>query len=135
MNNKMLRHVTALIGLAIAVLFSPGCATPKLQAGGAYSGKAELYRVDLAITSAYQVFDAFLAFEHANRASLGSDVQKSAAVIRESAPLWFSTAIALRDAYAAAPTDANKVLLDKSLAVLQAAVTEAAKYIATSSTK
>jgi len=127
MRNRLLTLFTLLPALLLA-----GCGT--LQTGGVYSDQKELYQIDSTINLSYEVIHTFVTWEMNSRAALASrpEITKAADRMRVGAPKWFGTAFALRDAYAAAPNDGTKSALETSLAVLQAAMTEATKYMAES---
>ena len=128
---KPIQLICALFALSLAA-FSGCSSAVKLDPAGPYNGNTVLYSADLAITSSYAVLDTFLTWESTNRPLLkGSpQVTKAADNIRLNARQWFGSAHALRDAYAAAPTAANQANLQQVLAVIQAALTEAAGYMA-----
>lgn len=119
---------------SISLLFaSVGCQSKAdLDPAGVYHGDNFLYQTDLTITSSYQVLDTFVNWEYTNRPLLASQpgATKAADRIRANAKQWFASAHALRAAYAAAPTEANKVNLQKVLTLIQAALIEAAGYMA-----
>jgi hypothetical protein len=115
-----------------------GCKTAPLDPAGIYHSDETLHQADVAITSAYTVFDSFLAFEYQNHAALTAQPQVTAFAqkLRRESPQWFRSAIALRDAYAHAPASPEaKYNLSVALAVLRAAATEASGYVAASATK
>lgn len=122
----------ASLFLSVA-LFSPGCAgNVKLDPAGEYHGDTFLYQTDIAITSSYAVLDTFVTWEYTNRPLLSkqSGVTKFADSIRKDAKHWFDSAHALRATYAAQPTPENKINLQKALALIQTALTQAATYMA-----
>ena len=132
---KKLPILLALAFLAAAVpVLNTGCQSPSVQVdpAGVYHGSDFLAQTDLAITSAYSVLDAFVNWELTNRPLLAGQPQitKAADHIRANAKKWFNSASALRDAYAASPTDGNRANLQRSIAVIQAALAEATAYMA-----
>lgn len=121
--------------IAIGLFGASACVFNKdatLAPAGAYHGDSFLYSTDLALTSSYSVLDVFVNWEYTNRPLLAGTPgpTKLADNIRANAKQWFSSANALRDAYAAAPTPDNKANLQKVLLVIQAALTQAAGYMA-----
>ena len=108
----------------------PGCQTT--LAPGPYAGNAALYATDSVVTASFGVLDAFMAFQHANRASLPSDVNAFADRVRRDAPQWAKSILALRDVYAATPTAENRLALDRVLKLLREAVVQASTYLAPS---
>ena len=123
---------TSLLYLALAVALLCG-ACRNLDQTGAYKGDQTLYAADLTITTSYQLFDTFVTWEYSNRAALAAQPQIRVAAdkVRAQAKAWIGSAIVLREAYAANPTADNKAALATSLSVLQAALNEATKYLAT----
>lgn len=91
-----------------------------------------LYDADFAIATAHSVIHSFVKYEYENRAALAStpEVKKAADKMRAGAPGWLKSAIAVRDAYAKDPSDANRSALQKTLDVLQQAVLEANRNLA-----
>jgi len=123
------RTLPALViaaGLSLAAL--TGCGT--LDPAGVYHGDKPLYTADVALTGAYDALHAFVRWEYENRAALASqpEIRQAADRVRAQAPQWFASAMALRDAYAATPSTANQSALASALAVIQAAVTQAAAW-------
>lgn len=121
--------LSALI-IPFIVIVLLGCST-QLDQTGPYHGDQALYAAHQTITTSYTVFDAFLKFELANRQALTAtpEVTKLADDIRLHARDWFATAEALTDAYAANPTPGNKASLGQAIAVIQAALDQATKYL------
>jgi len=126
-----MRKSIALLALLPLFLLA-GCGT--LQTGGVYSDQQDLYRIDATINLSYEVIHTFVTWEMNSRPVLTArpEITKAADRMRIGAPKWFGTAFALRDAYAAAPNDGTKSALETSLAVLQAAMAEATRYMAES---
>ena len=126
----MKKLIPSLFAVVMLTAFS-ACGT---LAPGVYNKDEILYRADTAITTSYDVLHTFVKFEYTNRAALASrpEIKKAADNIRAHAPLWIGSAIALREAYAAAPTPENRDKLQASIAVLRAALLEATNYLATS---
>lgn len=123
---KMMR----ILFCAASALVMSGC-TSKLEPGGAYAGDDILYRADLTISTGYDLLHSFVKWEYQNRAAVNP---KTADRIRTGARGWISSAIALRDAYAANPTTEGRQALQGALAVIQAALREATAHMAASST-
>jgi len=121
-----------LISLLCAVVLMTAFTACGTLAPGAYNQDEILYRADTAITTGYDVLHTFVKFEYTNRAALASkpQIKKAADKIRAGAPVWIGSAVALREAYASAPTAENRDKLQASLAVLRAALLEATNYLA-----
>jgi hypothetical protein len=115
--------------LAVAVMLT-GCST--LAPDGPYAGDKVLYNADLSIATSYDVLHTFVKWEYDNRATLAAkpEVKAAADKIRKGAPQWFSTALALRDAYEQSPSDGTRDALQQAVLVLRAAMFEATKYLA-----
>ena len=111
-----------------------GCGT--LDKTGPYGGDTVLYGADLSITTSEQVIHGFVLWEFQNRAALAKwpEITKAADVMRQKAPQWDKTARALRSAYKANPSDANKAALQLVLAEMQTAMTEASGYMVKAAT-
>jgi hypothetical protein len=129
---KTNRFVTVLF-IACALAFA-GCAT-SLAPSGAYTDKT-LYDADLVISTSYDVLHAFVTFEYTNRATLEAANPATAATIKAAADNvrlhsreWLNSAIALEAAYKANPTTDNATKLTAAIAILQAALSEATKYL------
>lgn len=116
--------------MLVFVGFSGGCGS--LDPEGAYKGDKVLYSADRTITEAYDAMHAFVKWEFQNRAALAEnpEITKAADSIRSGAQKWITSAIALRDAYAAAPTSENNQRLQTALSILKQAIAEAAGYMA-----
>lgn len=112
--------------------FMAGCGT--LAPEGVYQGDKALYDADLTIATAYDVLHTFVSWEKNNRALLTDfpAVTDYANTVRGGAKRWISSAIAVRDAYAANPTPEGRTALDKALAVLREAVRQASVYMVSS---
>lgn len=130
---KSLRFFSVLgfcaIVTALAFPLLPGCGT--LDPSGVYNKDLTLYRADAVITSSYSVLHEFVLFEYQNRALLASqpEVKQAADNVRLHARDWISSAIDLREAYAANPTSDNQSKLKAAIAILSTALTEATKYL------
>lgn len=120
----------ASVLLLASILLGPGCAS--LDPAGPYQGDKVLFEADQAIGTAYGLLDAFVAWEHANRAALAGvpEIRKAADRIRAGAPGWIDSAIRLRDAYKLNPSGENREALASALRVLRQALAEAAGYLA-----
>jgi hypothetical protein len=92
------------------------------------------YNTDLSITTAKDIFDAFLSWEKGNRPALSQtpEVRQYADKLRSEAPAWFKSAVALSDAYKASPTTDNLNAFNAAMAVIQSAVGQAQQYLAKS---
>lgn len=126
-----MKNFILLIILAIGLTGLPGCAT-KLDPAGAYHGDTALYEADTVITSAYDVLHTFVKWEADNRTALSElpEVTKAADFVRDHARSWISTAISIREAYSKSPTPDNRTALQSAISVLQTAMSEATKYLA-----
>jgi len=107
-----------------------GCGT--LAPQGVYQGDKFLYDADLAITTGYEVMHRFVKWEYENRAVLKEtpEIKKAADRVRAGAPEWIASAIKLRDAYKANPTEENRTAFQKALDTIRQAVREATGYLA-----
>lgn len=128
-----MKHATSVLAVLGLLVLTAACGT--LAPGGAYKDKV-LYETDLAITTAYDVVHTFVKWEYDNRAALKAVPQITLAAdnIRGNARMWFSSAIALRETYAANPTSDNLSKLKTALAILQTAMNEATKYLVETTT-
>lgn len=129
---------TSLLPVRCLPLLAPvvvltACAT-RLDPSGPYQGNAALYATDASINAAVSVLDVFLSFELANRATLKQDVRDFANKVRREAPPLSRKILALRDVYALAPTDANKLTLDTALKLLREMLTQSTAYLVEKST-
>lgn len=115
-----------LLPVLLLVLAACGSLAPN----GAYKDKV-LYDADLTITTAYDVMHTFVKWEFDNRPALKAvpEVTRAADSIRTNARKWLSSAIALRETYAANPNEANRDNLATALGLLRTAMTEATKYL------
>ncbi len=122
--------VLAMVTAFWLSFFGFGCAT--LEKSGPYNGDEVLYRADLVIVTSTDVFKAFVKWEYVNREALKDkpQVKEAADKVRRNAKQWVSSAMVLRDAYRANPTDEARTKLQTSLAVLQAALSESTHYLA-----
>jgi len=119
-----------LLCIAVLALLIFGCRP--LAPEGVYKGDTVLYGADKTITESYDILHAFVSWEFQNRQALAGtpEIRKTADAIRSNASKWIDSAIALREAYAANPTDANRTALTHSLAVLREALVQAQRYLA-----
>lgn len=118
-----------LLFCALASVGLTGCAS--LDKEGVYRGDAVIYHTELSIVTSYDVIQAFVQWEHENRAILAQwpEIKEKADVMRARAPAWFATAHAAHDAYKLDPSDANKTSLELSLSILRTALTEAMRHM------
>lgn len=124
--------------LFVVPLTQTACNKTTLDPQGVYAqpgaGGVVVYDLDLSIATSKNVIEGFLTWEKANRALIEPkypQIRGYADQLRQNAPKWLQSAVALRDAYAANPTSANKTAFDTAMAVLDAAVTQAQAYLAT----
>lgn len=124
-----LRTFFAVLCLLSSALWFAGCGT--LDPAGPYKGDEVLYKADMTITTAYDALHGFVSWEYQNRAALASkpEIKKAADNVRVNARQWIDSAIALREAYAANPTNENRDALQKTLGIIRAALNEAVKYM------
>ncbi len=129
----------SIVALLLAVTLIGGCTNGcgTLDPQGVYQGDKFLYDADLTITTGYEVMHRFVTWEYQNRETLkGTPGIKAAAdKVRAGAKDWVSSALKLRDAYKADPTDTNRKGLQKALDVIRQAVVEATGYLATREVK
>lgn len=123
-----------LIALTLSHFVFSGCTGTKLDPTGPYKGNTTLYATDSSINAAYSVLDVFLTFELANRQTLSQDVRDFANKVRREAPPLSKRILALRDVYALAPTEANKVSLDTAIRLLREMLTQSTAYLVEKST-
>ncbi len=131
MNKTQTQTLLATLSLLCAWLFSAGCGS--LDKTGVYQGDRAAYHAELAITTSYDMIRTYVTWEYQNRAALKHlpQIRASADQMRRDAPGWFRSAHALHDAYKVEPSEANKTALQNILALLRAALTEAANWMTT----
>ncbi len=120
-----------LLGMAFMLFLGPIACQHKLDPAGVYKGDSILWDADGVIANGHDVLQGFVTWEEDNRATLAKvspEIKKLADRIVEQGPSWFSSALALRDAYAADPSKPNKDALTTGIAVLKAAISEAQHY-------
>lgn len=128
---KKIVQIIGIISLALVCLAVPaGCTKTTLSPNGVYQGDNTLYQAEKAIVTAHKSFQAFLVWETANRAILDVEVSRAADTIRLNEQRWLDSAHALRDAYVATPTAANKDKLQLTLNLINTALLEATKQMA-----
>lgn len=125
-----MKKILSILLILSALFVFPGCGT--LDKTGVYAGDQVLYQSELSITTSYDVIHTFVTWEKENRAALAKwpEIKTAADSMRAHAKQWKATADALHDAYAAAPTDANRQNLEAALRILRTALAEAAGYMA-----
>jgi hypothetical protein len=128
-NNTVLAAAFCL-GLMMAVGCSSGCQRT-LAPGGVYQDKV-IYEADNAIKNSHALLQDFVTWEASNRAVLAQwpDIRKAADKIFTEGPAMFASMNALKEAYAADPTDANRAALQTSLNIIKQLVHEVAGYYA-----
>ncbi len=124
---KLLSILTFAFIIGGGALTQTSCGT--LDKSGVYAGDKTLYGTDVVISSSYELIHSFVLFAYQNSENLPPEVNAAANRIRAQAPQWFSTALALRDAYKLNPTSENNSRMQQALDVLRAAVAESAKYL------
>jgi hypothetical protein len=136
---RFLFYCLCLISLLSVPVLETGC-HKTLAPEGVYAqpqgGGVVGYNTDLSITTAKDIFDAFLSWEKSNRPALSKtpEVRQYADKLRAEAPAWFKSAVALSDAYKASPTTDNLNAFNAAMAVIQSAVGQAQQYLAKSVT-
>lgn len=126
-----MRKFVSLILLGVALVFTTGCPSTQLDPAGVYQGSIAAYNADTTINTAYALMDNFLKWEFENRQVFAGtpEVKKFADNIRANGRQWISTAITLNEAYKLDPTEENRSALDTALDIIDAALTEATKYM------
>lgn len=122
--------LTCVLLVSATLSLGTGCQSNKLAEPGPYKGDEILYAADKTITSSYRILHSFVKWEYTHRALLPPEVSHAADAVRGNASRWIDSAIALREAYAVSPTAENRNSLEKTISILEAALTEAAKYMA-----
>lgn len=125
-----MKKISLLCFLCSLLLVPAGCGT--LDKSGVYAGDKFAYNADLTIVTSQDFLQAFVKWEFDNRAALAGtpEIKQSADAVRKGAKQWISSAIRLREAYAANPTPGNQAALVSALDILHQALTEAAGYMA-----
>lgn len=135
----MLTRLVALVVCAFALFLTPGCGTPSLEPGGAYSPPGQVADlpfevVDAAFNFSRTAVDAAFHFEQGNRAllwSLNPGIKHTLDSIRPQATAaWLDYAKA-RAAYKANPVPANLTTLQRILATVQQLTATAVAVIPT----
>lgn len=118
--------------LLLSALALTGCRT--IDPAGPYKGNSALYTQDVGIRAAYDTIHAFVLWEYQNRSALATkpEIRKAADQLRTDTPRWITTAIALRDAYAAVPSNDNLMKLQQALAVIKTGMVQATSYMSAS---
>lgn len=126
----MKRSINSLAILATLALLATACQT-RLDPAGPYHGDALLWEVDGVIVNGHDALQAFVTWEEDNRPALAAvpSIKLLADRIVAQGPSWFSTALALRDAYKANPSAENKTALDLGTSLLRASIKEALTYL------
>jgi hypothetical protein len=127
-----MKQIQLLAVFLLPMLFiQSGCVTPERLDDGVYRGDAFLYNADTVITTAYDMFHTFVLWEYENRSTLSQrpEIKHTADKIRTHSKRWISSAITLRDAYAANPNEENRKDLESVLKVIRTAMLESLKYI------
>lgn len=121
-----------LVFCAVMALGLGGCSTT-LDPAGVYQGDQVLYQADKTINGAYDTLHKLVTWEKDHRQVLADypDISKGTDQIRDNAKQYIKSAIVLRKAYALEPNAANKDQLMAGVSVLQTALDQASKYLAT----
>lgn len=128
-----MKHLKLLLFAAITAfsVLHTGCASKgDIDPTGVYQGDAFAYNADKTITEAYAALDKFVAWEYTHRAALSKwpEIRQSADGVRANARRWIDQAIAINETYKSTPTEANRRSLAGNLAVIRAALAQAAVY-------
>lgn len=128
-----MRKFLSLLLIGLSLVFMTGCPPTQLETGGVYQGQVGVYNAERTIVTSYTIMDNFLRWEYENRAVFASipEIKVAADHIRANGRTWIRTAIALTETYKANPTDENRSALEASLNIIDVALMEAAKYMAT----
>lgn len=128
--NKLLWGIASLLGLVSLILLN-GCRT--LEPDGPYRGDAILFTADQTIVTSTDILTRFVKWEKDNRAALSvwPEVRKVADDVRRSAPSAIKSAIAVREAYAAAPDETSRKALETALRTLREILNQASVQMAT----
>ena len=121
-----------LFALCIAtILATTQCGCRSLAPGGVYQGDKFLAQTEATITTSYTVVNTFLTWENDNRPWLATwpGITDAADKLRDDFPNWYRTANVMRDVYVAHPGDESAANLEKSIALLRAALVEATTYM------
>ncbi len=106
------------------------CGCKSLDPTGAYKSDKVLYDADLALLSSYEGIHAFVTFEYNNRTTLKNpDMTAFADNLRRNFPKWWTSALALRDAYKGAPNAGTQTALQKIIATMREAAVQATAYM------
>lgn len=126
-----MRKYLSLLLVGFALVFMTGCPSTQLAPEGVYQGQIGAYKADSTINTAYALMDNFLKWEYENRQVFAGtpEVKKFADNIRANGRQWISTAITLNEAYKLDPTEENRSALDAALDIIDAALSEATKYM------
>ena len=121
-----MRNILVLLFIAVALM---GCRN--LDPAGPYRADSKLYAQDVGIRAAYDTVHTFVLWEYQNRKALANkpEIRKSADYMRVNMPKWMASVVALRDAYAAVPNDANLASLQRALLIIKEAMIEASNYM------
>lgn len=128
MNKIKIKTVVAAV-LALVVLVAVGCRS--LAPGGVYDGDKLLYESEVTIVTSYNLVDAYLKWEADNEVLLRKwpEIHQSAQKLRTEFPQWYNSANALHDAYEATRDVETGKKLATTVALLRAALNEAALYM------
>ncbi len=121
--------ILGMFALGVAVMF---CGCRNLAAGGVYDGDKLLFEAETTIVTSYDLVNTFTQWEYENRARLTKwpGIYAGAQKMRADYPQWYQSANALRDAYASTRDVETGKKLATTLALLRAALNEAAGYMA-----
>src|SRR5574337_446923 len=129
MNTRVKITLPFLLLLCVPLLFT-GCKTT-LDPAGVYKGDTALYEMDNTIVTGHDVLQSFVTWEAQFRPALAAfpEVKQFADKVVSEGPQWFASAAALRDAYKANPTDANKSAALLATDVIKTAISQASAYL------
>ncbi len=129
---KLIHRLLLICTLLMVTMSFTGCNTTLDQAG-VYQGDTVLYQADKSIRAAYDTMHKLVTWEMEHREVLADypAISEGTDQIRDYAKKSIKTAIALRKAYKLEPNSVNKDRLTSGLDVLQTALDQANKYLAT----
>lgn len=114
-----------ILSLTLGVLTLTGCVTSnQLEEGGAYQGKAVLYNIDVSYKHTRELLTTIFEWESGLPAEVSKDLRPLMNKARVAATKADKEFHQLRNAYLAAPTDANKESYENAFLQLNAVLSE-----------
>lgn len=119
--------------LLVGVTMTAAVGCRSLAPGGVYDGDKLLFESETTIVTSYDLVDTFLKWEQDNEQLLSKwpGIHKGAVKMRQDFPHWYNSANALHDAYEQTRDVETGKQLATTLALLRAALNEAAGYMVT----